>query len=135
MGILYSQPICQAAYNNDFNEVQLLLEEDRNNLNIQDRFSGDTPLICACRKGHNRIVSYLLKRNADVNMKNKVSNSNRVISMVLLSFCQEKEERPCPLMMQLASFLYRHSIATLFQRLWVLSSEVLHWAVLLMSLE
>ncbi|XP_044276056.1 ankyrin repeat domain-containing protein 22 [Varanus komodoensis] len=71
MGILYSQPICQAAYNNDFNEVQLLLEEDRNNLNIQDRFSGDTPLICACRKGHNRIVSYLLKRNADVNMKNK----------------------------------------------------------------
>uniref|UniRef100_A0A8C5RE33 Ankyrin repeat domain 22 n=1 Tax=Laticauda laticaudata TaxID=8630 RepID=A0A8C5RE33_LATLA len=72
MGILYSQPICQAAYNNDFNELQLLLEEDRNNLNIQDYFGGDTPIICACKKGHNRIVSYLLKMNADVNIKNKV---------------------------------------------------------------
>ncbi|XP_061491399.1 ankyrin repeat domain-containing protein 22 [Rhineura floridana] len=71
MGILYSQPICQAAYNNDFNELQLLLEEDSNNLNIQDSFGGDTPLICACKQGHNRIVSYLLKRNADVNIKNK----------------------------------------------------------------
>ncbi|KAM6442286.1 ankyrin repeat domain-containing protein 22-like [Liasis olivaceus] len=71
MGILYSQPICQAAYNNDFNELQLLLEEDSNNLNIQDHFGGDTPLICACKKGHNRIVSYLLKMNADVNIKNK----------------------------------------------------------------
>ncbi|ETE61983.1 Ankyrin repeat domain-containing protein 22, partial [Ophiophagus hannah] len=64
-------PICQAAYNNDFNELQLLLEENRNNLNIQDYFGGDTPLICACKKGHNRIVSYLLKMNADVNIKNK----------------------------------------------------------------
>ncbi|XP_053167318.1 ankyrin repeat domain-containing protein 22 [Hemicordylus capensis] len=71
MGILYSQPICQAAYNNDLNELQLLLEEDGNNLNIQDSFGGDTPLICACKQGHNRIVSYLLKRNADVNIKNK----------------------------------------------------------------
>ncbi|XP_062989020.1 ankyrin repeat domain-containing protein 22 [Elgaria multicarinata webbii] len=71
MGILYSQPICQAAYNNDLNEVQLLLKEDSSNLNIQDRFGGDTPLICACRQGNNRIVSYLLKRKADVNIKNK----------------------------------------------------------------
>lgn len=67
------KPICQAAYNNDFNEVQLLLAEDENNLNIHDCFGGDTPLICACKKGHNRIVSYLLKKNADVNAKNKVS--------------------------------------------------------------
>ncbi|XP_006029056.1 ankyrin repeat domain-containing protein 22 isoform X2 [Alligator sinensis] len=71
MGILYSEPICQAAYNNDFNEVQLLLQEDSNYLNIQDSFGGDTPLICACKQGHNRIVSYLLKRNADINLKNK----------------------------------------------------------------
>ncbi|XP_048362171.1 ankyrin repeat domain-containing protein 22 isoform X2 [Sphaerodactylus townsendi] len=70
MGILYSEPICQAAYNNDLNEVQLFLEEDSNNLNIQDSFGGDTPLICACRQGHNRIVSFLLKRNADVNIQN-----------------------------------------------------------------
>nr|XP_032626198.1 ankyrin repeat domain-containing protein 22 isoform X1 [Chelonoidis abingdonii] len=71
MGILYSQPICQAAYDNDFNQVQLLLEEDSNFLNIQDSCGGDTPLICACRQGHNRIVSYLLKWNADVNIRNK----------------------------------------------------------------
>ncbi|XP_010207486.1 ankyrin repeat domain-containing protein 22 [Colius striatus] len=71
MGILYSEPICQAAYNNDFNEVQLLLERNSNYLNIQDTFSGDTPLICACKQGNNRIVSYLLKRNADVSLRNK----------------------------------------------------------------
>ncbi|XP_053244627.1 ankyrin repeat domain-containing protein 22 [Podarcis raffonei] len=75
MGILYSQPICQAAYNNDFNQLQLLLEEDSNYLNVQDSFGGDTPLICACKKGHNRIVSYLLKMNADVNIKNKAKRT------------------------------------------------------------
>ncbi|XP_062462818.1 ankyrin repeat domain-containing protein 22 isoform X2 [Pezoporus occidentalis] len=64
-------PICQAAYNNDFSEVQSLLERDSNCLNIRDSFSGDTPLICACKQGNNRIVSYLLKRNADVNLRNK----------------------------------------------------------------
>ncbi|NXJ66201.1 ANR22 protein, partial [Rostratula benghalensis] len=65
------QPICQAAYNNDFNQVQLLLERNSNCLNVQDSFGGDTPLICACKQGHNRIVSYLLKRNADVHLRNK----------------------------------------------------------------
>ncbi|XP_067408897.1 ankyrin repeat domain-containing protein 22 isoform X2 [Emydura macquarii macquarii] len=63
-------PICQAAYDNDFNQVQLLLEEDSNYLNIRDSFFGDTPLICACRGGHNRIANYLLKWNADVNLRN-----------------------------------------------------------------
>ncbi|XP_068022310.1 ankyrin repeat domain-containing protein 22 isoform X2 [Melanerpes formicivorus] len=71
MGILYSEPICQAAYNNDLNEVQILLERNSNSVNIQDSFGGDTPLICACKQGNNRIVSYLLKRNADVNLRNK----------------------------------------------------------------
>ncbi|NWH63354.1 ANR22 protein, partial [Geococcyx californianus] len=72
MNTIFSlQPICQAAYNNDFNEVQLLLERNSNYLNIQDSVSGDTPLICACRQGNNRIVSYLLRRNADVNLRNK----------------------------------------------------------------
>ncbi|XP_009998668.1 PREDICTED: ankyrin repeat domain-containing protein 22 [Chaetura pelagica] len=71
MGILYSEPICQAAYNNDFNEVQLLLERNSNYLNIQDSTGGDTPLICACKQGNNRIVRYLLRRNADVNLRNK----------------------------------------------------------------
>ncbi|KAK2523504.1 hypothetical protein Q9233_009844, partial [Columba guinea] len=64
-------PICQAAYNNDFNEIRLLLERNSKYLNIQDSHGGDTPLICACKKGNNRIVSYLLKRNANVNLRNK----------------------------------------------------------------
>ncbi|XP_052655912.1 ankyrin repeat domain-containing protein 22 isoform X1 [Harpia harpyja] len=72
INIIFSlQPICQAAFNNDFNEVQLLLERNSNYLNIQDSFGGDTPLICACKQGNNRIVSYLLNRNADVNLRNK----------------------------------------------------------------
>ncbi|XP_065527940.1 ankyrin repeat domain-containing protein 22 isoform X5 [Lathamus discolor] len=86
MGILYSEPICQAAYNNDFSEVQFLLERDSNCLNIQDSFSGDTPLICACKQGNNRIVSYLLKRNADVNLRNKISKTKQnenLIKMLL----------------------------------------------------
>lgn len=79
--ILFSlQPICQAAYNNDFNEVQLLLDKNISYLNIQDSFGGDTPLICACKQGNNRIASYLLKKNADVNLRNKVSGHR-------LSFC------------------------------------------------
>lgn len=74
MNIIFSlQPICQAAYNNDFNKVHLLLESNSNYLNVQDSFLGDTPLICACRQGNNRIVNYLLRKHADVNLRNKVS--------------------------------------------------------------
>lgn len=72
MGILYSEPICQAAYQNDFGQVWQLVREDSACINVRDGFNGDTPLICACRRGHLRIVSFLLKRNADVNLKNRV---------------------------------------------------------------
>ncbi|KAM3666883.1 ankyrin repeat domain-containing protein 22 isoform 3-T3 [Ammospiza maritima maritima] len=72
MNIIFSlQPICQAAYNNDFNKVHLLLESNSNYLNVQDSFLGDTPLICACKQGNNRIVNYLLRKHADVNLRNK----------------------------------------------------------------
>ncbi|XP_051472777.1 ankyrin repeat domain-containing protein 22-like [Apus apus] len=72
MNVIFSlQPVCQAAYNNDFNEVHLLLERNNNYLNVQDSAGGDTPLICACKQGNNRIVRYLLRRNADVNLRNK----------------------------------------------------------------
>lgn len=66
------QPICQAAYQNDFGQVWRWVREDSNCINVQDGFNGDTPLICACRRGHLRIVSFLLRRNADVNLKNQV---------------------------------------------------------------
>ncbi|XP_068817831.1 ankyrin repeat domain-containing protein 22 [Capricornis sumatraensis] len=71
MGILYSEPICQAAYQNDLGQVWRWVREDGSYINIQDSFNGDTPLICACRRGHMRIVSFLLRRNADVNLKNQ----------------------------------------------------------------
>ncbi|XP_035562054.2 ankyrin repeat domain-containing protein 22 isoform X4 [Canis lupus baileyi] len=71
MGILYSEPICQAAYQNDFGQVWQLVRDDSACINVRDGFNGDTPLICACRRGHLRIVSFLLKRNADVNLKNR----------------------------------------------------------------
>ncbi|KAM4852527.1 ankyrin repeat domain-containing protein 22 [Thomomys bottae] len=71
MGILYSEPICQAAYQNDLGQVWRWVQTDNQYVNIQDGFNGDTPLICACRRGHVRIVSFLLKRNANVNLKNQ----------------------------------------------------------------
>ncbi|KAM4636821.1 ankyrin repeat domain-containing protein 22 [Discoglossus pictus] len=70
MGILYSEPICQAAYQNDYQELQLLIKEDPKNLNVKDSYCGDTPLICGCKKGHIRIVNYLLAMKADVNIRN-----------------------------------------------------------------
>lgn len=69
---LSPQPICQAAYQNDFGQVWRWVREDSKYINVQDGFNGDTPLICACRRGHLRIVSFLLRRNADVNLKNQV---------------------------------------------------------------
>nr|XP_025706775.1 ankyrin repeat domain-containing protein 22 isoform X2 [Callorhinus ursinus] len=71
MGILYSEPVCQAAYQNDLGQVWQWVREDRAYINVRDGLNGDTPLICACRRGHLRIVSFLLKRNADVNLKNR----------------------------------------------------------------
>ncbi|XP_048194709.1 ankyrin repeat domain-containing protein 22 [Perognathus longimembris pacificus] len=71
MGILYSEPICQAAYQNDLSQVWQWVKTDNHYVDIQDGFNGDTPLICACRRGHVRIVSFLLKRNANVNLKNQ----------------------------------------------------------------
>ncbi|XP_058154820.1 ankyrin repeat domain-containing protein 22 [Dasypus novemcinctus] len=71
MGILYSEPICQAAYQNDLGQVWQWVKEDNDYVNIHDAFNGDTPLICASRRGHLRIISFLLRRNADVNLKNQ----------------------------------------------------------------
>ncbi|XP_069756736.1 ankyrin repeat domain-containing protein 22 [Narcine bancroftii] len=69
MGILYSEPICQAAYQNDFRELKELLLV--NDVNQQDARYGDTPLIAACRAGRVEIVRYLLRKEADVNLRNK----------------------------------------------------------------
>ncbi|XP_055746775.1 ankyrin repeat domain-containing protein 22 [Salvelinus fontinalis] len=71
MGIVYSEPICQAAYDNDLQKVYHILKEDAKTLNVQDEESGDTPIIAACRCGNIRMVKYLLDLKADVVIRNK----------------------------------------------------------------
>ncbi|XP_021420458.2 ankyrin repeat domain-containing protein 22 isoform X2 [Oncorhynchus mykiss] len=71
MGIVYSEPICQAAYDNDLQKVYHILKEDAKTLNVQDEESGDTPIIAACRRGNISMVKYLLDLKADVAIRNK----------------------------------------------------------------
>ncbi|KAG7325225.1 hypothetical protein KOW79_011541 [Hemibagrus wyckioides] len=71
MGIMYSEPICQAAYNGELHQVYTLLKADAKNLNIQDELFGDTPLIAACKGGNVSITKYLLEHKADVSVRNK----------------------------------------------------------------
>lgn len=69
MGILYSEPICQAAYQNDFRDLKELLMTT--NVNQQDSHYGDTALIAACKAGRLEIAQYLLRKEANVNLRNK----------------------------------------------------------------
>nr|XP_040033243.1 ankyrin repeat domain-containing protein 22 isoform X2 [Gasterosteus aculeatus aculeatus] len=71
MGLVYSEPACQAAYDGDVHHLYRLLREDANQLNVQDRHNGDTPLIAACRRGNLRVVRYLLDNGADVHLPNE----------------------------------------------------------------
>lgn len=54
---------------NDIERLQLLIEEKKANINIQDN-CGDTPLHLAANKGHIEIVELLLSSGATVNNKN-----------------------------------------------------------------
>lgn len=45
---------------------------DASQLNVQEKNSGDTPLIAACRRGNVKVVEYLLKNGADVHLTNQV---------------------------------------------------------------
>lgn len=71
MGILYSEPMCQAAYDDDIHKLKELISADPRNINVQDEGTGDTPIIAACRRGNLRIVKYLLDSNANVSIRNK----------------------------------------------------------------
>ncbi|VTJ85617.1 Hypothetical predicted protein [Marmota monax] len=98
MGILYSEPICQAAYQNDLGQVWHWVREDNCNVNIQDGFNGDTPLICACRRGHVRIVSFLLRRNANVNLKNQGITRRAESTLHMWNFLLTAGSRPVVLL-------------------------------------
>ncbi|XP_026132665.1 ankyrin repeat domain-containing protein 22 isoform X1 [Carassius auratus] len=71
MGILYSEPMCQAAYDDDIHKLRKLISTNPKNVNVQDEGTGDTPIIAACRQGHLRTVKYLLDYNANVSIRNK----------------------------------------------------------------
>nr|XP_046233416.1 ankyrin repeat domain-containing protein 22 isoform X2 [Scatophagus argus] len=71
MGLVYSEPACQTAYDGDVHQLYHLLREDPTHLNVQEEHSGDTPLIAACRRGNLRVVQYLLENGADVHLTNK----------------------------------------------------------------
>ncbi|CAL8381329.1 unnamed protein product [Gadus morhua 'NCC'] len=71
MGIVYSEPACQAAFDNDVRKLYHVLKADPAKLNVQDEGTGDTPLIAACRRGNLKVVQYLLDNHADVHLTNK----------------------------------------------------------------
>ncbi|RVE59220.1 hypothetical protein OJAV_G00186540 [Oryzias javanicus] len=71
MGLVYSEPACQAAYDGDLNRLYHLLKTDPTKLNVQEPGSGETPLAAACRGRKLRVVRYLLDLKADVHLTNK----------------------------------------------------------------
>ncbi|XP_069373804.1 ankyrin repeat domain-containing protein 22 isoform X2 [Paralichthys olivaceus] len=71
MGLVYSEPACQSAYNGDVHQLYRILNDDPNKLNVQEGRTGDTPFIAACRRGNLRMVRYLLDNQADVQLTNK----------------------------------------------------------------
>ncbi|XP_051273042.1 ankyrin repeat domain-containing protein 22 isoform X1 [Dicentrarchus labrax] len=71
MGLVYSEPSCQSAYDGDVHQLYHLLRKDPTLLNVQEEHTGDTPLIAACRRGNLRVVQYLLENGADVHLTNK----------------------------------------------------------------
>lgn len=64
--------MCQAAYEDDIHKVRELIMADGRNVNVQDKMTGDTPVIAACRQGNLRIIKYLLDHDANVSIRNKV---------------------------------------------------------------
>ncbi|XP_043912348.1 ankyrin repeat domain-containing protein 22 isoform X1 [Protopterus annectens] len=71
MGVSYSEPVCQSAYDNDLKGLKEMIAKSNKHVNVQDNDTGDTPLISASRKGHMRTIKYLLGQDANVNIKNK----------------------------------------------------------------
>ncbi|KAM7381019.1 hypothetical protein PAMA_012045 [Pampus argenteus] len=55
MGLVYSEPACQAAYDGDVDQLYELLKNNPKLLNVQEEHTGDTPLIAACRHSNRRM--------------------------------------------------------------------------------
>jgi len=53
--------VCNAAFNNDYKMVKLLIE---NGYSVHDSFAGDEPIEVAARKNNIKIVKFLIKNGA-----------------------------------------------------------------------
>ncbi|KAM7381020.1 hypothetical protein PAMA_012045 [Pampus argenteus] len=71
MGLVYSEPACQAAYDGDVDQLYELLKNNPKLLNVQEEHTGDTPLIAACRHSNRRMVRYLLDNRVNIHLTNK----------------------------------------------------------------
>ncbi|KAM4525278.1 ankyrin repeat domain-containing protein 22 [Odontesthes bonariensis] len=71
MGLVYSEPACQAAYDGDVHRLYDLLRKNPTDLDVQERHTRDTPLIAACRRGNLTVVKYLLDNKANANLTNQ----------------------------------------------------------------
>ncbi|XP_072229226.1 ankyrin repeat domain-containing protein 22 [Leuresthes tenuis] len=71
MGLVYSEPACQAAYDGAVHRLYDLLQKDPTRLDVQEQHTGDTPLIAACRQGNVTVVKYLLNNQANANLTNQ----------------------------------------------------------------
>ncbi|KAK5615344.1 hypothetical protein CRENBAI_002703 [Crenichthys baileyi] len=71
MGLVYSEPACQAAYSGDIHQLYAILEKNPTLLDVQDKCTGDTPLIAACRRGNLNVVKYLVDNKANALLTNK----------------------------------------------------------------
>ncbi|MEQ2272841.1 hypothetical protein XENORESO_014629 [Xenotaenia resolanae] len=71
MGLVYSEPACQAAYSGDIHQLYAILKKNPTLLDVQDKHTGDTPLIAACRHGNLNVVKYLVDNKANALLTNK----------------------------------------------------------------
>ncbi|KAM9700209.1 ankyrin repeat domain-containing protein 22 isoform 1-T2 [Menidia menidia] len=71
MGLVYSEPACQAAFAGDLRRLYGVLRRSPAHLDVQEPLGGDTPLIAACRRGNLSVVKYLLSNGADATLTNQ----------------------------------------------------------------
>jgi len=69
----YISPLLAACYLRKIEILNLLLANEKIDVNLASKTEGFTPIMVACFKGYYEFVRILLERNADVNLCNKLS--------------------------------------------------------------
>jgi len=70
----FVSPLLAACYIGKIEILNLLLANDKIDVNLASKPEGFTPVMVSCFKGYYEFVRILLERNADVNLCNKLSN-------------------------------------------------------------